>query len=74
MSAPAKFAYDDIVKAIKTGGTGTVKRSHHDENGYIYGVQLARDPATEIDVPASELELVKVANDDETGFAIRYIS
>jgi hypothetical protein len=25
-------------------------------------------------VPEDELELVKIANDDETGFAVRYIS
>jgi hypothetical protein len=28
----------------------------------------------ETGVPEDELELVKIANDDETGFAVRYIS
>ena len=35
---------------------------------------LAEARATETGVPEDELELVKIANDVETGFAVRYIS
>jgi len=72
MSAP-KFVHDDIVQ-IKAGQSGTVKEVHQSGNGYIYGVQLRTDAAVQIDVPEDELQLVKIANDEETGFAIRYIS
>jgi len=74
MCTSRKFAHDDIVKVIKTRETGIVKSFHQDENGSVYGVQLGRGPATETAVPEDELELVKIANDDETGFAVRYIS
>jgi hypothetical protein len=74
MSTSRKLAHDDIVKVIKTGETGIVKSFHEDENGYVYGVQLGGGPATETAVPEDALELVKIANDDETGFAVRYIS
>ncbi len=72
MSISRKFAHDDIVKVIETGGI--IKSFHQDENGFVYGVQLGRGAATETGVPEDELELVKIANDDETGFAVRYIS
>ncbi len=74
MSTSRKFARDDIVKVIKTGETGIVKSFHEDENGYVYGVQLGGAPAIETAVPEDAVELVKIANDDETGFAVRYIS
>jgi hypothetical protein len=74
MSISRKFAHDDIVKVIETGETGIIKSFHQDENGFVYGVQLGRGPATETPVPEDGLELVKIANDDETGFAVRYIS
>jgi hypothetical protein len=74
MSPSRKFAHDDIVKVIETGETGIVKSCHEDENGYAYGVQLGIGPAAETAVPEDALELVKIANDDETGFAVRYIS
>ncbi len=73
MSTSRKFAHDDIVKVVKTGETGIVKSFHEDENGCVYGVQLG-EPAIETAVPEDSLELVKIANDDETGFAVRYIS
>jgi hypothetical protein len=73
-SAHRKFVRDDIVKVIETGETGIVKNFHHDENGSIYGVQLGGSPATETALPEAALELVKSAHDDETGFAVRYIS
>lgn len=63
MSMSRKFAHDDVVKVIETG-----------ETGFVYGVQLGGGPATETAVPEDALELVKIANDDETGFAVRYIS
>jgi hypothetical protein len=37
-------------------------------------VQLGGGRATETAVTEDALELVKIANDDETGFAVRYIS
>jgi hypothetical protein len=72
MSSP-KFVHDDIVQ-VKAGPIGTVKEVHQSGNGYIYGVQLRTDAAVQIEVPEDELQLVKIANEDETGFAIRYIS
>jgi hypothetical protein len=74
MSISRKFAHDDIVRVMETGETGIIKSFHQDENGFVYGVQLGRGAATETGVPEDELELVKIANDDETGFAVRYIS
>ena len=74
MSPSRKFAHDDIVKVIETGETGIVKSVHEDENGYVYGVQLAKELATETAVPENALELVKIAHEDETGFHLRYIS
>jgi hypothetical protein len=74
MSTSRKFAHDDIVKVIETGETGIVKSFHEHENGNVYGVQLGGKQAAETAVPEDALELVKIANEDETGFAIRYIS
>jgi hypothetical protein len=74
MSIPGKFAHGDLVKVISTGETGTVKVLRESEHRYVYGVQLSEETATETNIPEDELELVKKANDDETGFAIRYIS
>jgi hypothetical protein len=59
---------------IETGETGIVKSFHQDESGYVYGVQLSGGAATEAAVSEGALELLKIANDDETGFAVRYIS
>jgi hypothetical protein len=66
-----KFAHADVVKVIETGETGIVKSFQQDETGFVYGVQLGGGPATETAVPEDALELVKIANDDETGFAVR---
>jgi hypothetical protein len=74
MSIESKFAHGDIVKVIPTGETGTGKGVRESDNRYVYGVQLGENAATETDVAEDKLELVKKANDDETGFAIRYIS
>jgi hypothetical protein len=72
MSAP-KFLHDDLVK-VRTGQVGTVTEVHQTRESYVYRLQLRTAAAEEIDVPESELQLVKIANDDETGFAIRYIT
>ena len=72
MSAP-KFVHDDIV-TVKAGQIGTVKEVHLTGTGYVYGVQLRTGTAVQIDVPENELQFMKIANDGETGFAIRYIS
>jgi hypothetical protein len=74
MSIASKFAHGDLVKVISTGETGTVKGVRESGHRYFYGVQLGEETAADTDVPEGELELVKKANDDETGFAIRYIS
>ena len=59
---------------IETGETEIVKSIHQDGDGFVYGVQLGRGSATETALSEDALELVKIANDDETGFAVRYIS
>jgi hypothetical protein len=73
MSRP-RFIHDDIVQLIQTGQIGTVKEVHHIGNGYVYGIQLRTNACEHIDVPEAELQLVKIANDDETGLHIRYIT
>jgi hypothetical protein len=73
MSTP-RFVHDDVVKLIETGQIGTVKEVHQIGAGYVYGVQLRTDAAEHVNTPEAELELVKIANDDETGFTIRYIT
>jgi hypothetical protein len=72
MTAP-KFIHDDVVR-VQTGAIGTVKEVHQRVSGYIYGVQLRTDACEHIDVPEAELELLKIANDDETGLHIRYVT
>jgi hypothetical protein len=72
MSTP-RFVHDDIVK-LTTGQIGTVKEVHQNGNDYVYGVQLRTDAGEHITVPEAELALIKIANDDETGFHIRYIT
>jgi hypothetical protein len=72
MSTP-KFLHDDLV-TIPTGQVGTVKEVHEIEGTFVYKVQLRTQATEQFDVPETELALVKIANDDETGFAIRYIS
>jgi hypothetical protein len=74
MSTSGKFAHDDLVRVIKTDQTGTVKGVREANHAYVYQVQLGETESTEIDVPEEGLELVKKANDNETGFHIRYIS
>jgi len=73
MSTP-RFVHDDIVKLIQTGQIGTVREVHRIGDGYVYGVELRTDAGEHVSAPEAELELVKIANDDETGFTIRYIT
>jgi hypothetical protein len=74
MSTSRKFAHDDTVKLIATDETGTIKSFHEEDGGFVYGVRLGANPAAEIRAREEELALVKIANDGETGFAVRYIS
>jgi hypothetical protein len=74
MNTSPKFAHADIVKVIATGETGTVKTVHESGHGHVYTLQLTGDATTDLDAPEDEIELVRRANEDETGFAIRYIS
>jgi hypothetical protein len=74
MSTSGRFAHDDLVRVIKTDEKGTVKGVRQANHGYVYQVQLGEIEGTEIEVPEEGLELVEKANDDETGFHIRYIS
>ena len=73
MSQP-KFIHDDIVRVTTRGDVGTVKEVHNVAEQTIYTVELKSVAGERVDVPESELEMVQIANDDETGFAIRYIS
>jgi hypothetical protein len=72
MSTP-RFVHDDIVR-LTTGQIGTVKEVHQNGNDYVYGVQLRTEACEHINVAEADLALVKIANADETGFHIRYIS
>jgi hypothetical protein len=74
MSTSGRFGHDDLVRVIKTDEKGTVKGVRQANHGYVYQVQLGEIEGTEIELPEEGLELVTKANDDETGFHIRYIS
>lgn len=74
MSVSRKFIHDDVVKVTETGEAGLIKGFHQDEDRIIYTVRLQRDPAIEVAVPEEALELVKIANDDETGLSMRYVT
>jgi hypothetical protein len=73
MNAP-RFVHDDIVRVVQRGQIGTVMEIHQTGNGYVYAVHLRTDAGELIDVAEEELALLKIANSDETGFAIRYIT
>ena len=72
MSTP-RFIHDDIVR-LATGQIGTVKEVHQTGSAYVYGIQLKTAACETVNVPEAELELVKIANEDETGLHIRYIT
>ena len=73
MSTP-RFVHDDIVTLTETAQIGTVKEVHQTGGEYVYGVQLKTAACETVNVPEAELELVKIANEDETGLHIRYIT
>jgi hypothetical protein len=73
MSTP-RFVHDDIVTVTETGQIGTVKEVHQAGSAYVYGILLKRGARETVNVPEAELELVKIANEDETGLHIRYIT
>jgi hypothetical protein len=73
MNAP-RFVYDDIVRVVRRGQIGTIKEVHQTGTGFVYAVHLRTDAGEMIDVAEEELALLKIANGDETGFAIRYIT
>jgi hypothetical protein len=73
MSMP-RFVHEDMIRVIPTGQVGTVREVHQIGDGYVYGVQLRTDTGRYVEVPEAELELLKIANADETGLHIRYIT
>ncbi len=73
MGAP-KFIHDDIVTLTETGQVGTVKEVHEAGSAYVYGLELKTAACETVSVPEAGLALVKIANEDETGIHIRYIS
>jgi len=73
MSTP-RFVHDDIVTLTETAQIGTVKEVHQTGGEYVYGIQLKTAACETVNVPEAELELVKIANEDETGLHIRYIT
>jgi hypothetical protein len=68
-----RFLHDDVVKLAGQEQIGTVKDVARVDQQYIYQVQVINNTQT-VTVSESDLELVKIANDEETGFALRYIS
>ena len=73
MSTP-RFVHDDIVTVTETGQIGTIKEVHQTSGAFVYGVQLKTAACEAVNVPEAELELLKIANEDETGLHIRYIT
>jgi hypothetical protein len=73
MSIP-KFVHGDSVKVTKTAQLGTVSRIQQTGNQTVYSVNIGSETGEDIEVPEADLELVKIANDDETGLHIRYIT
>ena len=70
-----KYAYGDVVKVTSTSQTGTVKAVAHNGSHHVYRVQLNTEPAEAVELPEAELELIRLANADETGFEPdRYIT
>jgi hypothetical protein len=69
-----RFVHDDIVRLVHEDQIATVKEVRQTDTGYFYVIQLRTDTAQYIEVPEAELELLKIANADETGLDIRYIT
>ena len=70
----SRFAHDDIVRLVHEDQIGNVKEVRQTNTGYLYVIRLRTDTAQNIEVPDAELELLKIANADETGLHIRYIT
>ena len=73
MSAP-KFVHDDIVTLVRKDKIGTVREVHQTASGYAYSIELRTNAGEIIDAAEDELALLKIANNDEFGFALRYIT
>jgi hypothetical protein len=69
-----RFVHDDIVRLVHEEQVGTVKEVHQTDTGFLYAIELRTDTAQYIQVPEAELELLKIANADETGLHIRSIT
>lgn len=69
-----RFVHDDIVRLADEDQIGTVKEVHQTDTGYRYVIQLRTGTTQYIEVPEAELKLLKIANADETGLHIRYIT
>jgi hypothetical protein len=69
-----KFVHDDTVRLVHQDQIGTVKEVHQTDTGYLYVLQIRTSTAQYIEVSEAELELLKIANADETGLHIRYIT
>ena len=69
-----RFVHDDIVKLAYGEQIGTIKEVHQTDSGYFYVLQLRTNTAQYIEAPETELELLKIANAEETGLHIRYIT
>jgi hypothetical protein len=69
-----RFVHDDIVRLVHEEQVGIVKEVHQTDTGFLYVIELRTDTAQYIQVPEAELELLKIANADETGLHIRYIT
>lgn len=68
-----RFVHGDTVKLGETGQLGTVSSVRQTGNQIMYSVRFETS-AEPIEVPEGDLKLVKIANDDETGLHIRYIT
>jgi hypothetical protein len=73
MSQP-KFIHDDVVRLANDGPVGTVKEIHRVNGENVYTLELGPDTHEKIEAREADLTLVKIANDEETGFAIRYVT
>jgi hypothetical protein len=69
-----KFVQGDTVKLSGTGQLGTISSVHQTGNRNVYSVKLGTQSGEHTEAIEADLELVKVANDDETGLHIRYIT
>jgi hypothetical protein len=69
-----RFLHHDIVRLAGQEELGTVKEVAMVDHHFVYQVQVGNNSDGTRTIPESDLELVKIANNEETGFALRYIS